>query len=300
MQIVSRDGSGPAAGRTSRQFRICYIDPIKLNATIRTLTFLGLAAGALGLAAGAPALAQQDPRIGSWTLTAAQASLDPANKLSITPVGDQMHVVMSGDRHFDFTAKANNHPSPAPGNPGFNEIQLHRIDKRQSEVKETKDGAIFATVHNKLSADGKELTITTVTPGHPDQITVWTRTGGAKAAHDPLAGEWTEDPSKTRLRQGLTLKIEPDGNGGVRFSGDYSYDARFDGKTYTLRNSRNDTVKLQLVDPHTVAAIYLRDDQVAQTDKWVVSPDGQELTVTSTGVLETGQHFNEKLTFKKP
>ncbi len=210
-----------------------------------------------------------------------------------------MHVVMSGDRHFDFTAKANNHPAPAPGNPGFNEIQLHRIDKRQSEVKEMKDGAIVATVHNKLSPDGKELTITTVSAGHPDQITVWARTGGAKAAHDPLAGEWTEDPSKTRLSQGLTLKIEPDGSGGVRFSGDYSYDARFDGKPYDLRKSRNDTVKLQLVDPHTVTAVYLRDDQIAQKDKWTVSTDGQELTVVTTGVLETHQHINETLTFKK-
>jgi len=210
-----------------------------------------------------------------------------------------MHVVMSGDRHFDFTAKANNHPSPAPGNAGFNQIQLHRIDKRQSEVKEMKDGALVATVRVKPSADGKELTTTRSIAGQPDQITVWVRTGGAKVTHDPLAGEWTEDLSKSRLRQGLTLKIEANGNGGVRFSGDYSYDARFDGKPYDLRNSRNDTVKLQLVDPHTVAAIYLRDEQVTQKDKWVVSPDGQQLTVTTTGVLETGQHVTETLTFKK-
>jgi hypothetical protein len=210
-----------------------------------------------------------------------------------------MHVVMSGDRHFDFTAKANGHPAPAPGNLGFNQIQLHRLDKRQSEVKEMKDGALVATVRVKPSADGKELTTTRTIAGQPDEVTVWVRTGGAKVAHDPLAGEWTEDLSKSRLSQGLTLKIAPDGNGGVRFSWDYSYDARFDGKPYDLKNSRNDTVKLQLVDPHTVAAIYLRDDQVTQKDKWAVSSDGQELTVTTTGVLETGQHINEKLTFKK-
>jgi hypothetical protein len=58
-------------------------------------------------------------------------------------------------------------------------------------------------------------------------------------------------------------------------------------------------VKLQLVDPHTVNAMYLRDDQVTQKDKWVVSADGQQLTVTTTGVLETGQHITETLTFKK-
>jgi hypothetical protein len=253
----------------------------------------------LSLLTATPLLAQQDPRIGSWTLASAQSALDPPNKLSITPVQDGMHVVMSGDKHFDFTTKSNGHASPAPGNLGFDQIQMHKIDKRQSEVKEMKDGAIVATVHDKLSADARELTITTLTAGHPDQVTVWSRTAGAKVAHDPLAGEWTEDLSKTRMRQGLPLKIEADGNGGVRFSGEYSYDARFDGKPYDLRNSRNDSVKLQLVDPHTVAAIYLRDNQVTQKDRWTVSPDGQQLSLTSTGVLETGQHFNEKLTFKK-
>ncbi len=120
----------------------------------------------------------------------------------------------------------------------------------------------MATVREKLSNDGNELTITTASKGHADQITVWTRSGGTKVANDLFAGEWTQDLSKTRLRQGLVLKIEADGNDGVRFSGDFSYTARFDGKQYDLKNSRNDTVTLQLVDPHTVDAIYRRDDQV--------------------------------------
>jgi hypothetical protein len=105
--------------------------------------------------------------------------------------------------------------------------------------------------------------------------------------------------SKTRLRQGLVLKIEADGSGGVRFSGGYSYDAHFDGKQYDLRDSRNDTVKLQLVDAHTVDAIYSRDNQVTQKDRWVLSADGQQLRVTTTGTLETGQHVTENLAFKK-
>jgi len=206
---------------------------------------------------------------------------------------------MSGDTHLDFTAKSDGHDTAVPGNPGFDQVQLRRIDKRQSEATEKKDGAVVATVREKTSNDGNELTITTVSRGHADQITVWTRSGGAKVAHDPLAGEWTEDLSKTRMRQGLVLKIEPDGSGGVRFSGDYSYTARFDGKPYDLRNSRNDNVALQLVDAHTVDAIYRRDDQVTQKDRWAVSADGQQMTLTTTATLETGQHLTEKLVFKK-
>jgi hypothetical protein len=206
---------------------------------------------------------------------------------------------MSGESHLDFTANRNGQQSPAPGNLAFNQIELRRIDKRQAEVKEKKDGTVVATVREKLSNDRNELTITTATMGKADQITVWMRSGGAKVASDLFAGEWTQDLSKTRLRQGLVLKIETDGGAGVRFLGDFSYTARFDGKQYDLKNSRNDTVTLELVDPHTVDASYRRDDQIAQKDRWVVSEDRQQMTLSTTGTLETGQRLAEKLLFKK-
>jgi hypothetical protein len=240
-----------------------------------------------------------DPRIGSWTLFSAQSSLTPPNKLSVTALHGAVHVVMSGETHLDFTAKSDGHGTPVSGNPGFDQVELRRIDPRQAEVKEKKGGAVVATVREQLSKDGKELTITTTNRGHADQITVWTRSGGAKVAKDLLSGEWTEDLSKTRMRQGLVLKIEADGSNGVRFSGEFSYTARFDGKQYDLKNSRNDNVTLQLVDPHTVDATYRRDDQVAQKDRWAVSADGQQMTLTTTGTLETGQHLTENLVFKK-
>jgi hypothetical protein len=240
-----------------------------------------------------------DPRLGSWTLSGAQCTLDPPNRLTITHAKDQVHVTMSGENHLDFTANEKGHASPAPGNLGFNQIELRRIDKRQAEVKEEKDGALVATVREKISPDGTELTSTTARSGHPDQVTVWTRTGGAKVANDLFAGEWTEDPSKSRLRQGLALKIEPDGKGGVRFLGDYSYSAGLDGKPYDLKNSRNDSVSLQPIDPHAIDATYRRDNQVTQKDHWQVSADGHEMTLTTTALLETGQHLNEKLVFRK-
>ena len=170
-----------------------------MGGSIRTLLLFAL------LAVVQSAVAQSrapDPRAGVWTLVSAQSSLDPPNRLSITHVqGGGVHVVMSGETHFDFTANRNGHDSPAPGNLGFNQIDLHRIDKRQNEVVEKKDGTLVATVRDLVSKDGKELTATTTTAGHPDKITVWTRTGGQKLAIDPFVGEWTEDLGKTRLRK---------------------------------------------------------------------------------------------------
>jgi hypothetical protein len=268
---------------------------IALGTSIRTL-LLGLLAA---VQPGVAQLAASDPRVGNWTLISAESSIDPPNRLSITHLHDGVHVVMSGETHFDFTASRNGHDSPAPGNLGFNQIDLRRIDKRQAQVTQKKDGAVVATVHEQISKDGHELTTTTATAGKADKITVWTRSGGAKSATDLFVGEWTQDLSKTRLRQGLVLKIEADGSGGTRFLGDFSYAARFDGKQYDLKNSRNDTVTLELVDPHTVDAIYRRDNQVTQKDRWTVSADGQQMTLSTTGTLETGQRVTEKLVFKK-
>jgi hypothetical protein len=101
------------------------------------------------------------------------------------------------------------------------------------------------------------------------------------------------------MAQGMTLKIEPEGKDGVHFSGDFSYSARFDGKEYDLKNSRNDTVSLQLVNAHTVDSIYRRDNQVTQKDRWVVSADGTQMTLTTTGTLQTGQQIKETLVFRK-
>jgi hypothetical protein len=232
-------------------------------------------------------------------LISAQSTLTPPNKLSITPLHDAVHVAMSGETRLDFTAKFDGHGTSVPSNPVFNQVELRRIDKKQAEVKEKKDGAVVATVREKLSSDGNQLTTTTSSRGHADQITVWTRSGGAKVPRDLFAGEWTQDLSKTRMRQGLVLKIEAAGTNGVRFSGEFSYTARFDGKQYDLKNSRNDTVTLELVDPHTVDSIYRRGDELTQKDRWVVSADGQQMTLTTTGTLETGQRETEKLLFKK-
>src|ERR1700722_5139495 len=118
-------------------------------------------------------LCAADPRIGSCTLISAQSTLDPPNKLSITPVHDAVHVVISGDNHLDFTAQSHGHETAVQGNPGFNQIELHRIDKNQAELKEKKDGALVATVRDKLSSDGNELTSTTSEIGRATRITGW-------------------------------------------------------------------------------------------------------------------------------
>lgn len=240
-----------------------------------------------------------DPRVGSWTLVSAQSSLDPPDRLLITSTGGAVHILMSGETQLEFTAKSDGKQTTVPSNPLFDEVQLRRIDKKQVEIIEKKNGALVATIRNVLSKDGKELTLSASRPGHIDQISVWSRTGAAKGAFDPFAGNWIRDVSKTRLRQAAPLRIDAVGADGVRFTYDYSYTAHFDGKQYDLHDSRNDTVQLTQVDAHIVDAIYRRDQQIAQKDRWVLASDGKSMTLTSTGALETGQKFTEKLVFNR-
>ncbi len=240
-----------------------------------------------------------DPRIGSWTIVSAQSSLDPANTLSITPVPGGVHLAMAGETHLDVTARSDGHGTTVSGNPAFNQIELHRINKRTSEVKEKQDGTPVATVREQVSNDGKELTITTASPSHPDQISVWERAAGAAVQGNVFAGNWTEDLGKTRVRQGLPLKIEPTGGDGIHFTWGYSFTGHPDGKPYDVQNSRNDTVQLAVVDPHTVDATFKRDNQVTQKDRWIVSADGRRMTLVSKATLETGQKLSENLVFQK-
>ena len=240
-----------------------------------------------------------DPRIGAWKLVSADSALDPPRVLFITPQGKGVHVVILGSTHLDFTAAWDGHDNHVQNIPAFNQIVMRRIDKNESEIKEKKNGALVATLHDKVSSDRKELTITTVQQGHEDQITVWERSGGLRNAANPFIGEWTQNFGKTRLRQGLVLKIESDGRDGVHFVGEFSYIANFDGRDYPLKDSRDDTVALVLIDAHTVDSTYRRGDQIADQDRWVISADGQQMTLTTTGVLGTGERIKEKLVFRK-
>ena len=238
-----------------------------------------------------------DPRTGTWKLVSAESSLDPPRVLSIAHAGKGVHVKISGV-HIEFTSGWDGRDSHVQNIPAFNQIVMRRIGKDRAEIKEKKNGALVATLNHKVSADRKELTTTTVQPGREDQITVWERSGGAHDAGNPFIGEWTQDFSKTRLRQGLVIKIEPNGN-GVHFAGDFSYTANFDGRDYPLKDSRNDTVAVALIDPHTVNSTYKRGDDVAEQDRWVVSADGQQMTMTNTGTLGTGERIKESLIFKR-
>ncbi|HEY6341602.1 MAG TPA: hypothetical protein VIY49_08930 [Bryobacteraceae bacterium] len=48
-----------------------------------------------------------------------------------------------------------------------------------------------------------------------------------------------------------------------------------------------------------VESTYKRGDQVVEKDRWVVSADGLQMTVTTTGMPVDGESLKEDLTYRK-
>ena len=140
----------------------------RLGGTIRKFALLALIT-AIQFGAAAD-LGAQDPRVGSWTLVSAQSAwilpTDSPSRLC------RMKCTSSCRAKPTSISRRNRTDTkrPRPAISAFNQIELHRIDKKQAEVKEKKDGALVATVREKLSTDGNELTTTTASsrPCRPD------------------------------------------------------------------------------------------------------------------------------------
>ena len=133
-------------------------------------------------------------------------------------------------------------------------------------------------------------------------------------ARDPRMGTWKLDVAKSKFSpgpapQGLTLKVEPSGQGekatsefvnadGTRTTTQYT--ANFDGKDYPLTGSQTaDTVSLKRIDARTTDRTDKKGGKVAQTLRRVVSQDGKTMTVTVKGTNAQGQAVNNIVVFQK-
>jgi len=261
---------------------------------MRTLIFALLATTLQFMAA--------DPRLGTWKLISANSTEDPPRTATNTADGDGFRHVNSNG--MALAAKYDGRSYPIIGVPIFDHVAYHRTGTNEVMVFYTKDGAVIETDRLDFSSDGNEMVETNsfILPSRPDVVWVHERTGGDRNPANPPVGQWTRDFGKSRLRQGLILRIEPDGNDGVHFTGDTSYTAKPDGKDYPVKDSRwyaADAVALQFVDAHTVTAVYKQDGKITNQDRFVVSPDGKRMTVTSEATRASGVHLHEELVFDK-
>jgi hypothetical protein len=109
--------------------------------------------------------------------------------------------------------------------------------------------------------------------------------GGASAAvaQNPFVGKWTLNQAESNLT-GKTLKFGPAAAQSIELAADGTkYSFRPDGNNY--RMASGELAVWTQVDPTTWKTDYkMADGKDLSSDLWQLSPDGQILTVTSTGI----------------
>jgi len=119
----------------------------------------------------------------------------------------------------------------------------------------------------------------------------------AQAKDDPLIGRWVLERSKSEFsgnvpeKRTTIFELMPDGslkhitetviaNGSTDR---VEYTSKYDGKDVPISNSFLWTVSVKRVDPRTTERSGKVNGQVVETSTRTVSPDGQTLTIVTSG-----------------
>jgi hypothetical protein len=131
---------------------------------------------------------------------------------------------------------------------------------------------------------------------------------------DPLNGTWELNVAKSEFDPGppprsQTRTYESDGqtvrmtSRGVNAEGQEThveYTASYDGKDAAITGSPvADAISLKRIDDSTSEATLKKGGKVVSTSTRVISSDGKQMTVTTTGTNEKGQPIRSELVFER-
>jgi hypothetical protein len=134
------------------------------------------------------------------------------------------------------------------------------------------------------------------------------------AQSDPAIGTWKLNVAKSKYNPGApprsqTITITAAGNGitvmsrgtdsaGKPLATDYT--VAFDGKDVPVKGSPSyDMTSAKRVDANTTELTRRKGGKVVQTARRMVSADGKTMTITTTGVNESGDRINNVGVFEK-
>jgi uncharacterized protein RhaS with RHS repeats len=131
---------------------------------------------------------------------------------------------------------------------------------------------------------------------------------------DPLVGTWELNIEKSRFDPGpaprsQTRTYESDGktvrmtSKSVNAQGQETtveYTASNDGKDSPITGSPiADTVSVKQIDASTSEATLKKNGKIVSVSRRVISSDGKQMTVTTTGVNDKGQPIKSELVFDR-
>jgi hypothetical protein len=116
------------------------------------------------------AAAAQDPFNGTWHLNKAKSTFDPGpgpEKATVTIKTDGTTWTAMSSSSYEgktletsYTVTLDGTPGPVKGSPVYDMVSVKKIDDRNIEQKNMKDGKTVGETRATLSADGKTATVT--------------------------------------------------------------------------------------------------------------------------------------------
>jgi hypothetical protein len=131
---------------------------------------------------------------------------------------------------------------------------------------------------------------------------------------DPINGTWELNVAKSRFdpgppprsqtrtyeSDGQTVRMHSKGVNAQGVSTEVEYTATYGGKDAPMQGSPiADSISLKRIDDSTSEATLKKDGKVVSTSTRVISGDGKEMMITTSGVNEKGQPIKSELVFDR-
>lgn len=194
--------------------------------------------------------------------------------------------------------KADGTDQAVAGDPVRDTVAVRVIDDKTVEFTDKKGGKAIGKAKNTISPDGKTMTIEfeSFPPSGAKSVTgrqTMTRVAAGPAGSHAISGSWQIGKMEEVSENGLilTFKGTDDGLSMTAPTGE-SFDAKFDGKDYPVKNDVPGTaVVLKKINDRTIEQTIKRDGKVLYVNTMVVSTDGKTMTYKSED-KQTGNVFS--------
>jgi hypothetical protein len=167
----------------------------------------------------------------------------------------------------------------------YDTIAVRVLDPRSLEFVFKKNGKLVAESKETVSADGKTMTEEFQNAGDADSVVGkagFIRVGEAPPGLHALSGKWQMRAIRNDTEAGTLTTYRSIPNGLKIISGRESYEAKFDGRDYSVGKDLHSTISLTLIDDRTLEETDKADGKILTVSRMTVSKDGATMTVKST------------------
>jgi len=181
--------------------------------------------------------------------------------------------------------RADGREQAVTGQPNFDTILVQVIDSSSVRFAFKKNGKSTFACTETVSPDAKSMTEHFTEDPTSIQLTghaVFTRVSDGPHGSHALSGSWEMQTVRNVSPTGPTTTYHVTTDGVSVSAGPVTFDAKFDGKDYSVKGVLNQTFSLKLIDDRTIEQTEKQDGKVMTVTFSQVSLDGKSISVKST------------------